>query len=61
VFVHCENPKCGFLLDISPMLGLKLGPEGPAPECFAGSPQGCADKGHFENCQDCLWRDFASE
>ncbi|GAI49221.1 unnamed protein product, partial [marine sediment metagenome] len=38
LFVPCANPKCQFLLDISELLELKLGPEGPAPECFAGTP-----------------------
>ena len=60
LFVPCANPKCGFLLDISELLGLKSVPEGPAPECYVGSPEGCASKGHYENCRDCQWRDFAS-
>jgi hypothetical protein len=58
LFVPCANPKCGFLLDISELLGLKLTPEGPAPECYEGTPEGCASKGHYENCRDCQWRDF---
>ncbi len=59
LFVPCANPKCGFLLDISELLGLKLAPEGPAPECYVGTPEGCASKGHYENCRDCQYRDFA--
>ncbi|GAI92393.1 unnamed protein product [marine sediment metagenome] len=59
LFVPCANPKCGFLLDISELLGLELTPKGPAPECFEGTPEGCASKGHYENCRDCQWRDFA--
>lgn len=58
LFINCANPKCGFLLDLSELLGLKLKPEGPAPECFGGTPEGCASKGHYENCRDCQWRDF---
>lgn len=61
LFINCVNPKCGFLLDISELLGLKPKPEGPAPECFGGTPEGCASKGRYENCRDCQWRDFASE
>ncbi|MBA7556449.1 hypothetical protein ES705_49157 [subsurface metagenome] len=59
LFINCVNPKCGFLLDLSELLGLKLTPEGPAPECFTGTPEGCAGKGHYENCRDCPYRDFA--
>ncbi|MBA7590032.1 hypothetical protein ES708_32131 [subsurface metagenome] len=61
LFINCANPKCGFLLDISELLGLKLTPEGPAPECFEGTPEGCASKGSYDRCRDCQWRDFASE
>jgi len=58
LFVPCANPKCGFLLDISELLGLKSVPEGPAPECYVGTPEGCASKGRYENCRDCQYRDF---
>ncbi len=58
LFINCANPKCQFLLDISELLGLKLTPEGPAPECFEGTPEGCASKGRFEICRDCQYRDF---
>ncbi|MBA7580419.1 hypothetical protein ES708_22310 [subsurface metagenome] len=61
LFLPCANPKCGFLLDISELLGLKLTPEGPAPECFEATPKGCAARVYnYENCRDCQWRDFPS-
>ncbi|MBA7573543.1 hypothetical protein ES708_15341 [subsurface metagenome] len=61
LFIPCANPKCGFLLDISKLLELKLTPEGPAPECFKATPEGCASRGYdYDNCRDCQWRDFPS-
>ncbi len=61
LFASCPNPKCGFLLDLSELLGLKVAPQGPAPDCYAGTSSGCASKGTYAQCQDCQYRDFASQ
>ncbi len=60
LYVTCPNPKCGFLLDLSDLLGLQLPPKGPAPECYQASPYGCASRGSFSQCRDCQWGDFVS-
>ncbi len=62
LFVPCANPKCGFLLDISELLGLKPADEKPpAPECYEPGPAGCAAPAHRQNapghiCKECAWR-----
>lgn len=61
LFVACANPKCEFLLDLSELLGLKVAPKGPAPECYSGTGEGCASKGLYAQCQDCQYRDFARQ
>ncbi|MBA7530441.1 hypothetical protein ES705_22648 [subsurface metagenome] len=60
LFVACPNPKCGFLLDITSMIpelamATKLKPERPA--CYAGTQEGCNNKGSKVECDGCPWRD----
>lgn len=65
LYVHCANPKCQFLLDITGLLPPPPKPPG-APECYmAGEGGVCAnpEKGSSETyqCRDCQWAgDLAS-
>ena len=59
LYVHCANPKCQFLLDITGLLPPPPKPPG-APECYmAGEGSVCAnpEKGSSETyqCRDCTW------
>jgi len=57
LYVHCANPKCGFLLDISELVGVQSQPA--APDCFqVGSDGRCATPAHLRSgqCGQCAWR-----
>ncbi len=61
LFVHCANPKCGFLLDLTELIP-ELKPvevKSPKPECYVAGEGGICDNpykgGEPYQCQDCQW------
>ena len=61
LFVHCPGKGCGFMLDIMELLPELVKPQ--RPECYQvsayGEP-GCANRGHYESCRDCQWREVVA-